>query len=177
MNTVLNLILLLLMIQNLTIIDFSTGSDARQWIVVDDVVMGGRSNGQFFLSKEGYAVFKGAVSLENNGGFSSVRHRFQRIDISAYQTVCIRLKGDGNRYQFRLKSSVRDYYAYIAYFETTGKWETIEINLDEMYATFRGRKLSMPNYPGQTLEEVAFLIGNKKPQQFELAIASITLKK
>ena len=48
--------------------------------------MGGRSDGNFNLNKEGFAVFHGEVSLENNGGFSSLRYQFPEKDISGGST-------------------------------------------------------------------------------------------
>ncbi|XLS28159.1 CIA30 family protein [Flavobacteriaceae bacterium M23B6Z8] len=166
-----------MMNQSLTVFDFTKDADISSWQVVDDVVMGGRSDGNFYLNSEGHAIFEGNVSLENNGGFSSVRHRTNKtMDVSPYQKVVLKLKGDGNRYQFRIKSQAEDYYSYIAYFETTGDWQTVEINMNTMYPTFRGRKLDMPNYEGKQLEELAFLIGNKKPQNFKLLIDKIVLE-
>jgi len=45
-----------------------------------------------------------------------------------------------------------------------------------MYPAFRGRKLELPNFSESTIEEIAFLIGNKKNEDFELLIDSITLE-
>jgi hypothetical protein len=90
--------------------------------------------------------------------------------------VVIKLKGDGKTYQFRVKSSNDDYYSYVISFETSGNWETIEISFSSMYPAFRGRKLNAVNYPGKQLEMVAFLIGNKKTEDFKLEIDSIVLK-
>ena len=70
--------------QVLVIYDFSQGSEPRGWEVEDDVVMGGRSEGAFSLNQEGNAVFSGNVSLENNGGFSSVQYDFDPIDAVSY---------------------------------------------------------------------------------------------
>ncbi len=53
--------------------DFSHESKPGDWFVVDDGVMGGRSQGNVGLSEEGHGIFQGTVSLENNGGFSSIR--------------------------------------------------------------------------------------------------------
>ncbi|MEM6805901.1 MAG: CIA30 family protein [Bacteroidota bacterium] len=170
MTKLLWLFLLLLSTQEMIIFDFSPQSDLTNWIVRDDVVMGGRSQGSFQVNKEGHGVFKGSVSLENNGGFSSVRYRSNRIEVSDYQKVILRLKGDGSRFQFRIKSNRRDYYSYISYFQTNGDWQKVEIAFSEMYPTFRGRKLAMDNYPGEQIEEIAFLIGNKQAQDFELEI-------
>jgi NADH dehydrogenase [ubiquinone] 1 alpha subcomplex assembly factor 1 len=156
--------------------DFNAQSDLSDWAIVDDVVMGGRSQGQFGLDEEGNAVFRGRVSLENNGGFSSVRYRFRTKDVGPHSHFKIRVKGDGNRYQFRAKSGLYDRHSYICYFETTGEWQTIEIPMEEMYPTFRGMKLNMENYPGTDLSEIAFLIGNKKAQGFELRIDRVEVE-
>lgn len=159
-----------------TLFDFDLDVDTSAWRIVDDVVMGGRSNGQFEMTKEGHGLFHGFVSLANNGGFSSVRYRFKEKDIKDFTKVIIRLKGDGNRYQFRVKSSSYDRYSYIEYFKTNGEWQTIEIALEEMYPTFRGMKLRMPNFPAEKLGEIAFLIGNKEEQSFQLSIDYIQLQ-
>jgi hypothetical protein len=45
-----------------------------------------------------------------------------------------------------------------------------------MKPTFRGRVLDIPNYPGETMEEIAFLISNKKNEAFQLEISKISLQ-
>lgn len=45
-----------------------------------------------------------------------------------------------------------------------------------MYPTFRGRKLDSPNYSADGIEEIAFLIGNKRAESFKLEIDAISLK-
>mgnify|MGYP001300270260 CR=1 FL=1 len=60
-------------------LNFTNSSDVSGWMVVDDIVMGGRSSGLFRLDKDGHGVFTGEVSLENNGGFSSVRYDCDNI--------------------------------------------------------------------------------------------------
>ncbi|MCI5084239.1 MAG: CIA30 family protein [Saprospiraceae bacterium] len=145
------------------------------WRVVDDGVMGGLSEGHFEWNESGFAQFHGDVSLENNGGFSSVRNRFEPISIKGHTHVLLRVKGDGKRYQFRLKSDLSDQHSYIQYFETNGEWQEIKLSLKDFYPTFRGRKLRMPNFPAESIAEVAFLIGNKKAESFELNIDFIQL--
>jgi len=164
------------MSEPLIIYDFKSDSNPNEWRVVDDGVMGGRSEGTFYINKDGHGVFTGKVSLENNGGFSSIRHRFETVNTEDYQKISIRLKGDGKRYQFRVKSRTSDYYSYITYFETSGEWQTVEIELSEMYATFRGMRMDLPNYPGSSMEEISFLVGNKKAEEFKLIIDKIGLK-
>jgi len=159
------------LLTELMLFDFNKNSDPNAWVIQDDTVMGGRSDGHFFINDDFIGVFHGHVSLENNGGFSSVRHpMLQSISLSDYDEFVFRIKGDGKRYQLRVKNSRNNYQSYIAYFNTLGDWQTIEIPFNTMKATYHGRMLNMPPYPGEKLEEVAFLIGNKKEQDFKLEI-------
>jgi hypothetical protein len=143
---------------------------------VDDVVMGGRSTGNFKLSKDGNGVFYGNVSLENNGGFSSLRYQFKEKNITGYSKIILKIKGDGKDYQFRLKDEVNNFYSYICSFSTNKDWQRIEINLAEMYPGFRGRKLEMSKFSSSVIEEIAFLIGNKRNESFQLEIDAIYLE-
>ncbi|MFT4568558.1 MAG: NADH dehydrogenase [ubiquinone] 1 alpha subcomplex assembly factor 1 [Saprospiraceae bacterium] len=160
----------------MTIYDFTEDSDISRWNIVNDVVMGGRSTAVMSIDTDGNGVFRGVVSLDNNGGFCSVRYGMDQVDVSSYSKVIISIKGDGKNYQFRVKSHYRERHAYISSFQTTGDWQSLEINLKKMIPTFRGRKLSMANYPKEYLSEIRFLIGNKKPENFKLVIDSIHLE-
>ena len=161
---------------SMTLFDFNNESSLRNWAIVDDVVMGGRSNGNFRINEEGNGEFFGTVSTENYGGFSSVRYFPGRKKIIGLTTVEMKIKGDGKSYQFRTKSNDYDRHSYVYSFKTSGEWEVVEIPLNEMEPKFRGRQLNMPNYPAQYLEEVAILIGNKKNESFKLEIDYIKLK-
>lgn len=156
--------------------DFSKESNIQNWIVVNDGVMGGLSKGDFSIENEGHALFKGYVSLENNGGFSSVRYNLETKSVKNFKKIKLRLKGDGKQYQIRVKTRISDYYSYIAYVKTNGEWQTLEILFSEMIPSFRGSKLDLPNYPGEYLDQFAILIGNKKKEDFELYLDKIELE-
>ena len=166
------------MIDNKTVVvDFNNNINTTSWRVVDDVVMGGRSNGTFQLDHQiGCAIFSGYVSLENNGGFSSIRRMIEPIMVENKSTIILRVKGDGHKYQFRIRHKIEDYYSYIYEFKTSGNWEDIIIPLGEMVPRFRGRSLRKSNFNHEVFEEVAFLIGNKKAESFELHIQRIYLQ-
>jgi len=158
------------------IFDFNQKSNLQDWVIVDDVVMGGKSSGYFELSSEGYGVFKGSISLDNNGGFSSVRYKFDRKSIKEFTKIVLKIKGDTKKYQFRIKSNSADYYSYITSFTTNGNWQEIQVPLKSMIPSFRGRKLEKPNFSADSIEEIAFLIGNKNEEKFQLLIDKIELK-
>ena len=157
------------------IFDFNKEADIQKWNIVDDVVMGGRSSSQFNIDSNGFGVFEGNISLENNGGFSSVRYQFEKTKVSDDTKIKIRVKGDGKNYQFRVKNKFRNYYSYITTFSTTTEWQYIEIPLKDMYPSFRGRILNQPNFSHDFIEEIVFLIGNKKNENFKLLIDKIEL--
>ncbi len=98
-------------------------------------------------------------------------------DLSGFSKVKIRLKGDGKNYQFRIKDDINSYYSYIITFKTSGEWETITLNLKDLHPSFRGQTLNLPNFDGKYLEEIVFLIGNKKDESFELKLDKIELIK
>ena len=155
--------------------DFTAESDPGEWMIIDDGVMGGRSRGNYQINEQGHGDFSGKVSLENNGGFSLMRYRSERIDVTPYQTLRIRLRGDGKRYQARVKSKPNQRHSYIYSFNTTGKWEVVEIPLGEMTPSFRGINLPIPDFPGKTIAEMGILIGNNKEEAFHLEMDWIAL--
>lgn len=157
------------------IFDFNKDSSIKEWRIVNDGVMGGLSVGSFSLSPNGHGLFEGEISLENNGGFSSVRYRFDKLQVAKDSYINILLKGDGKDYQFRVKDNSGNYYSYITTFPTTGEWEEIKIALKDMYPSFRGRKLDQPNFSKDHIEEIVFLIGNKRTENFKLLIDKIAL--
>jgi len=159
----------------LVIVDFSQNADLSSWYIVDDVVMGSQSEGHMTINENGNGSFYGQVSLANNGGFSSVRYRTGKLDVSGYSVCQLKIKGQGQQYQFRVKSDSQQRYSYLSHFETTGEWQTITIDLSEMYPSFRGRRLDLDNYAAVTLSEISILISNKVAEDFRLEIAKITL--
>lgn len=169
------LIVTVLIMSNLVLFDFSETRDWSGWKIENDVVMGGNSTSKLERSEEGNALFTGTVSLENNGGFASMQYHFASKDIKGYKKAIIRLKGDGKTYQFRTKSNLRERASYVYDFKTTGEWQTLEIHLKDMKPVYRGRNLDIPNFPAQTMQEIRFMIGNKKAENFRLEIDKIVI--
>ena len=76
-----------------------------EWIVVNDNVMGGRSEGGF-ETDNGELGFAGSTNT-NGGGFSSIRSRPVQADLSAFEGIQLRVRGDGRRYTWRLTTDAR----------------------------------------------------------------------
>ena len=155
--------------------DFHTDSNLRGWSVVDDVVMGGRSSGNLSLTKDGHGLFNGYISLRNYGGFSSVRCRTKVSNARNYEYIAIKVYGDNKYYQLRIRSNNNDNHVYVKKFFAEDKWNVIKIPLTSMEPQFRGRKLWMNNFNGNTITEVGILVGNKVEEDFSLLIDYIIL--
>ncbi len=173
MNT---MFLFTMMMNSLILFDFSTSSNWSVWEIENDVVMGGNSTSNLSRNDEGNAVFSGFVSLENNGGFASMQYHFEPKVIKGFERAVIRLKGDGKKYQFRIKANLNERASYVYTFQTSGEWQSIEIPLNQMQPTFRGNKMNLPNFNSNQLQEIRFMIGNGKAENFTLEINKIELK-
>lgn len=178
MSTYQHIIILFLSMSFTTtnIFNFTAETKASEWQIVNDGVMGGKSSSTLQVSEEGYGIFKGHISLANNGGFASVRHNPNFKGVKNYKQIVLKVKGDGKKYQFRLKASSQQRQSYVQEFNTDGEWQEIKLNIDDFSPQFRGRKLEMLNFNFDELAEIAFLIGNKKEQDFKLIIDHISIQ-
>lgn len=156
-----------------TLFDFGNPSQMESWMIVNDGVMGGLSQSQMQLTNNNTAVFRGQVSLENNGGFASVRTMPQSYNTTGYTGLRMRVKGDGRDYQLRLRTSNRfDGASYGYKFATKrDEWTVVEIPFAQTVSTFRGRVLTdYPALDAAQLRQVGFLIGNKIAEPFRLEV-------
>lgn len=129
------------------IFDFTqpTSNLGEIWGALDDVVMGGVSQSGIQIGASG-AFFSGTVSTANSGGFASVRTRnFEPpIDLSGFDGIELRVKGDGNRYKFMLRTETRwDGIAHCYSFDTTpDTWITVQIPFTAFIPVFRAKTVS-----------------------------------
>lgn len=164
-------------VQMLSLYDFD--GDASRWRVIDDGVMGGRSQGNW-AQRDGVGLFSGTLSLESSGGFSSVRSEGLLVSCTGTTAFRIRVKGDGRTYQFRVRSSTAfDGASYRLAFDTkAGEWQEIDLPFEAFEASFRGRVLD--DYPallGEKVVTVGFLLADKKPGAFQLEVDWIKVRK
>lgn len=155
-----------------TAYEFRAGS-ASDWMVVNDGVMGGLSSSEFVDTGQGHAVFRGAVSLDNNGGFASVRGLVPVGAMAEHTGVALRVRGDGRTYQLRFRTDRRfDGVAYRAEFETReGSWQTLVIPFSEFEPTWRGRTpRGAPPLDPSAITQIGLLIADKVEGPFELSV-------
>lgn len=143
------------------------------WTEQNDSVMGGVSKGGAVVS-DGILAFTGSLSLENNGGFAQVRIRELGFDLSGKKGMKFRVMGDGRTYEFRLATNARHRGSRIAYsveFPTlANQWTEVEVRFADLKASHHGDALAGPPVDLSQIEEMSFLIGDKKEGPFSLKV-------
>jgi Complex I intermediate-associated protein 30 (CIA30) len=156
--------------------DFQGSTNSSAWQIVNDDVMGGVSTSRFQILTKGGAVFSGVVSLENNGGFASVRSSPGRHDLTGCECFVIRVRGDGHRYKFTVRTETGfDAPLYQCAFSTKrGEWEEQRLVFKDFVPTFRGRILTgVPQLVPGKITSVGLLISEKQDGPFQLEVAWI----
>lgn len=156
--------------------DFKDPKTADLFRPINDTVMGGVSSSEFVASGSGTGLFRGKVSLENNGGFASVRSKAEARDLSGSAGIRVRLRGDGNKYRLNLRTDRNfDGIAYRSDFETQAEtWETHDFLFTEMVPSYHGDLLEnrAPIDPLK-VETIGFLIADEQEGPFCLEIEAI----
>ncbi len=150
--------------------DFEAGSET--WTSVDDNVMGGVSSSAGQILDSGALLFSGTMSLENNGGFSSIRSPWNPLDLSGKDGLLIRVLGDGKLYRLRIRTSVTGSdIAYNSFFETAdGAWRTIYIPFETMVPSLRGIRVRAGELDPGTVNSIGFMLSDKQPGEFALEV-------
>lgn len=154
------------------IFDFKNTDEIKNWQIVNDGVMGGLSESEIVF-RNNLIIFKGIVSLENNGGFASIRTLPRSYELDGYNGILLRVKGDGKKYQFRIRTNDRfDGISYRYKFETQpNTWTIVSVPFHECVPVFRGRILeNLKALQPEKIQQIGFLISNKKAEKFQLEI-------
>lgn len=110
--------------------------------------MGGVSESNLRLV-EGTALFSGNVSTTNSGGFASVRTKnlSPPFNLSGYTGIELRVKGDGKRYKFFLRTDERwDGVGYSYSFDTVANtWIDVRVPFSDLIPVFRAKTIK--DYP------------------------------
>jgi len=158
------------------VLDFSRATAVEGWGAIDDRVMGGVSQSALAHHPDGYAVFAGAVSLDNGGGFASVRHPGLRLGDALTVAYRLHVRGDGKRYKLNLRMDGDfDGLNHQAAFQPpAGRWVDIALPLGMFSPRLRGR--AVPNAPAlkpALVCQVGWMIGDGQAGPFNLDIKSL----
>lgn len=161
----------------LPLFDFTGTEAAQQWQAVNDGVMGGVSDGRFRITHKNTLEFYGTLSLENNGGFTSVRgpidERLGALLADATQ-LTVQATGDGKVYLLQLRTV--DDQLYVQRFTTVAEVEqTYPLDLTAFEPV--GRFLdplpdAAPLDPSRVAQVVIYLL-DKQEGAFRMAVRRI----
>jgi monofunctional biosynthetic peptidoglycan transglycosylase len=157
-----------------TLFDFTAAPDAAAaWRSLDDPVMGGVSESQF-IATEGGAAFTGEVSLEQGGGFCSVRAPALTEDLRGAHGLRLRLRGDGKRYWLTMYTERGGPVSYRASLQPPADWTPITVPFDTLTAYRRGSHVAdAPPFAPDQVRTLGFLIADEQAGPFRLEIAQI----
>ena len=155
-----------------TVFSFNDASEAARWQTVLDGVMGGRSTGKI-AAKDGVVVFEGATSLENNGGFSSMRARTPEGLFEGADAIRLIVKGDGRDYKLGVSTGGNQRAGgYWQTFPTTkDTWTEVIMPIADLDRQFMGQRLNGRVSPGD-IGGLQIYIYDKKSGPFRLEIES-----
>jgi hypothetical protein len=150
--------------------DFSNPNTLRDSWIVNDGVMGGVSQSSLRQDEDGM-FFEGMVSLENNGGFASMRSsvRFPQ----GTQLIELIAKGDGKRYKLVLRTELTPRVTYVADFIALPTWQTYRFNLSQFKSTFRGRDVNAPALSFSDVIDFGILISNNQAGSFAIQLKTL----
>lgn len=160
----------------ITLFDFTDTNAAKEWQNVNDGVMGGVSEGKFRITDKKTLEFFGALSLENNGGFASVRTKGKMLGLKKGDTLVAKVRGDGRKYSLNLylkKPQIA--FSYRATVQTSkDEWTEVKIPLDKFEATSFGRvvKDAGPVKPDD-VNALGFVLSDQRAGPFKMEIESI----
>ena len=160
--------------------DFTGADAAKEWQTVNDGVMGGVSEGTFKIIDKKTLEFFGTLSLENNGGFASVRTRTKKLGLERGDTLVAKVRGDGREYSLNLYlNRPLTAFSYRAALQTKkDEWIEIKVPLDKFTATSFGRVVKdAGTVKSEEVNGVGFLLSDKKAGPFKMEIEWIKVER
>ena len=154
---------------------FEKPGSERNWISVNDGVMGGVSEGRFERTERKTLLFTGNLSLENNGGFASIRTQPSAMDLAGASGIVVKARGDGRTYWVDLRTARQFGASSYRAFLTTSKGafkETFIPFSDFKLQTF-GRQVSAGAVDPAAIVAVGFTLADKQAGPFELEVEYI----
>lgn len=153
--------------------DFGKDKAGANWGAINDGVMGGLSKGVAYMTESTLGL-TGSISLENNGGFSSLKSPYQSFDLSKIEKVKIRYRSKGQVVSVTIEDGKRFYEPYfkLKLKETKGEWKVLETNISSFKEYSLGRETSrkiLREYLAK-VKRIGFITNSKKEGEFDFEV-------
>ena len=159
------------------IYSFDAPFSAQDWRPINDGVMGGVSFSEMQFDVAGHAVFQGNVSLQNGGGFASVRASSFNLGGPGTLAYSLMAWGDGRTYKlnFRTDAEFDGVNFQFSFTPPAGCWSRTVMPVAEFLATYRGREVQgAPSLLPELVTQVGLMISDKQAGPFRLLVKSIS---
>ncbi|MDZ4772292.1 MAG: CIA30 family protein [Planctomycetota bacterium] len=147
-------------------------AEVARWSAFDDVIMGGVSASKMSSGSDSSGVFAGEVSLENNGGFASVRSTPRAWGLTGARGIALRLRGDGHSYKVNARTD--EGFAggswQGAFTTRRDEWTTVRIPFADFVPRLRGRTIDVGPLPLADVRTLGLLITDKQDGPFRLEV-------
>lgn len=158
--------------------------DPARWTIVNDGVMGGRSEGHLAETRteRGTALRFHGMLRTRGGGFTSIRSLELDERISECTELLLRVRGDGRAYHCDLRESARlrgrEVTWRSSFTTAAGEWQVVPLPLEKFEPTWRGRTLDRRRLEGarpfwHAAGSIGFTIADGRDGAFEIEIAGI----
>ena len=88
-----------------SIIDFGNSAEKNQeWKLLSDNIMGGVTKSKIEYTNNS-VLLSGNISLDNYGGFSSIKTKYKSVDLSKYNGIKIKFKSTNQKFAFTLEDN------------------------------------------------------------------------
>lgn len=88
-----------------SIIDFGNSAEKNQeWVLLSDNIMGGLTKSKIEYTNNS-VLLSGNISLDNYGGFSSIKTKYESVDLSEYNGIKIKFKSTNQKFAFTLEDN------------------------------------------------------------------------
>ena len=153
---------------------FSFSEGTTGWVIVNDGVMGGRSQGGVRRTEAGHLEFAGTVSLENRGGFSSVRSPASNLNLRGFDAIVIKVRGDGRMYYFDVRTPAQERFPASSYRQSiqpaAGEWQEVRLSLSDFAVSAFGQQLPGGQLDVSRVVSLGFTIADKKAGPFKIEV-------
>lgn len=154
-------------------INFGQDLAGQDWMIVNDGVMGGLSKSKVTFTKNSL-MFRGTLSLKNNGGFASIRSSNAKYDLSKYSAVKIKFRSTGRDFAIRFTDSnlyFRPSYKH-NFSSSSGNWEIAELKMSNFkeYTMGQVSNTTVNTDKFKNIIRMGIILSDKQDGPFEIEI-------
>ncbi len=158
--------------------DFTSDDDNREWLVVNDNVMGGRSLGGLSFAG-GSLIFEGEINTDG-GGFSSLRLPLEPEALADHDRIVFRARSDSRRYMVTFDDSLESRNRRVSHrapieFEAAGDWQTVSVSFDDLFPAIFGNPVDDVPFRKDLATRLGLMISDGVDGPFRLEIDWIDL--